>query len=104
MSHLDRYGRSGWREATDPRRLVITPRSVSRTIPVAVATWKAPSVVEVSAGALFRHGGDWAVVGVEADRSRLGTIVLSHAAGDRIVFHPSDRAADGATIRARRTG
>lgn len=75
-----------------------------------IAVWSAPDVVQVPLGALFRDDDSWAVYVVADGRARLRRIDLGRrgeslaevkqglAPGERVVFHPSERVADGTRI------
>jgi HlyD family secretion protein len=74
---------------------------------------RAPDVLQIPAGALFRSGEGWAVFVAEGGRLRERLVdvgrrsqaraeVLSGLAeGDRVVVYPSDRVADGVRYRER---
>ncbi|MHC5018871.1 MAG: efflux RND transporter periplasmic adaptor subunit [Planctomycetota bacterium] len=74
--------------------------------------WEGTDVLQVPASALFRHDDDWQVFVVEEGGAvRVRTVQVGRrnglaaqitsglGAGDRVVVHPDDRIADGATIR-----
>jgi HlyD family secretion protein len=75
--------------------------------------WRAESVLQVSQGAIFRHGDGWAVFRVEDAVTRLVPVRIGHrgetqveivsglAARDVVAVHPGDRVRDGARIEAR---
>ncbi|MBZ0238443.1 MAG: HlyD family efflux transporter periplasmic adaptor subunit, partial [Deltaproteobacteria bacterium] len=75
-----------------------------------IAVWSAPDVVQVPLGALFRDEESWAVYVVAGGRARLRRIDLGRrgeslaevkqglAPGERVVFHPSERVADGTRV------
>jgi HlyD family secretion protein len=75
-----------------------------------IVTWSAPSVLQVPLGALFRDGERWAVYVVDAGRARLRHVELGHRgsadaevtsgleAGQRVIFHPSERVRDGVRV------
>ncbi|MDY7001033.1 MAG: HlyD family efflux transporter periplasmic adaptor subunit [Thermodesulfobacteriota bacterium] len=76
--------------------------------------WEGKDVLQVSASALFRSRGRWAVFAVKDDtavlspvkigrRSALAAEVLSGLnKGDVVIVHPSDTVARGVRVRARR--
>ena len=75
--------------------------------------WQGEDVLQVPAGALFRHGDGWAVFAVDDDRAVRRPVSLGrrnvHAAqvlegltaGQRVVLHPSNRIDDGTRVRGR---
>jgi len=75
--------------------------------------WQGEDVLQVPAGALFRHGDGWAVFAVDDDRAVRRPVSLgrrnAHAAqvlegltaGQRVVLHPSNRIDDGTRVRGR---
>jgi HlyD family secretion protein len=75
--------------------------------------WQGEDVLQVPAGALFRHGDGWAVFAVTGDRTARRAVSLGHrsalaaevidglAAGERVVLHPSNRVEDGTRVRER---
>ena len=75
--------------------------------------WQGDDVLQVPAGALFRHGDGWAVFVVAGDRAVRRSIVLGHrsaeaaevidglTSGERVVLHPSNRIEDGTRVRER---
>ncbi len=74
---------------------------------------RAEDVVQVPPGAVFRHGGGWAVFRVRAGVARLARVEIGRRAdtgveiregleeGDAVVLHPSDRVADGVAVEGR---
>jgi HlyD family secretion protein len=76
-------------------------------------TWESADVLKIPAGALFRHGADWAVFRVEDTRAVTRVVRIGHnngldaevldglKDGDRVVLHPSDRVTDGVAVRPR---
>jgi HlyD family secretion protein len=79
-----------------------------------VVVWEADNVLKVPSGALFRHGGQWAVFLGDDDRARLRTITLGHDNGleaevltglepnQQVIVHPGDVIADGVAVEARK--
>jgi HlyD family secretion protein len=75
--------------------------------------WQGDDVLQVPAGALFRHGDGWAVFVVAGDRAVRRMVSLGHrsaeaaqvidglTSGERVVLHPSNRVEDGARVRER---
>ena len=75
--------------------------------------WQGDDVLQVPAGALFRHGDGWAVFVVAGERAVRRSIVLGHrsaeaaevinglTSGERVVLHPSNRVEDGSRVRER---
>ena len=75
--------------------------------------WQGEDVLQVPAGALFRHGDGWAVFVVAGDRAVRRMVSLGHrsaeaaqvidglTSGERVVLHPSNRVEDGARVRER---
>ena len=75
--------------------------------------WQGDDVLQVPAGALFRHGDGWAVFAVAGDRAVRRSIVLGHRSAEaaevidgltndeRVVLHPSNRIEDGTRVRGR---
>jgi HlyD family secretion protein len=78
-----------------------------------IVLWEAERVLQVPAGALFRHGGGWSVFVIEDGRARRREVGIGHrspdaaeilaglAAGETVVVHPGDRLEDGARVRTR---
>ena len=75
--------------------------------------WQGDDVLQVPAGALFRHGDGWAVFVVSGDRAVRRGVSLGHrsadaaqvidglTSGERVVLHPSNRVEDGTRVRER---
>lgn len=75
--------------------------------------WKGEGVLSIPVGALFRDGSDWATYVVQDGRARVRIITLGErnesfaqvlsgvTAGDRVILHPSDLVANGATVSHR---
>ena len=75
--------------------------------------WQGEDVLQVPAGALFRHGDGWAVFAVDDDRAVRRAVSLGRrnahaaqvleglAAGQRVVLHPSNRIDDGTRVKGR---
>lgn len=78
-----------------------------------IIIWEGRDVLQVPAGALFRHEGGWAAFVVQGGRARLQTVeggasnglqtqVLGGLAeGEQVIVHPSDRIQSGIAIAAR---
>jgi HlyD family secretion protein len=78
-----------------------------------IVIWEHDDVLQVSTGALFRRGSQWAVFAVRGDRAELRTIEIGRRnslaaqitagleAGDEVVLHPSDKVRDGVQVRRR---
>ena len=76
-----------------------------------IVTWKSPDALKVPAGALFRHGPDWAAFVIENGRARLRPVhtgpssgsetqvVDGLAEGDSVILYPGDRIRDGDRVR-----
>jgi len=79
-----------------------------------IVIWKGTNVLKVPAGALFRHGADWAVYVIENGRARrrLVTIgrnngleaeVLEHLAeNEQVILHPGDKVTDSVKVAIRK--
>ncbi len=75
-----------------------------------IVTWEGADVLKVPAGALFRHGEEWAVFAAKNDRAHLAVIQAGHnngleaevisglEEGAEVILHPSDRIEDGSKI------
>ncbi len=75
--------------------------------------WEGTDVLQVPAGALFRHGDGWAVFVVDGGLARQRPVEIGQRAGlvaqvrsglsvgERLVDHPDDRIRDGVRVRAR---
>ena len=75
--------------------------------------WEGADVLQVPAGALFRHRSGWAVFRVADGRAQLVPVEIGQragaavevksgvAAGDAVIAHPDDRVSDGARVKAR---
>jgi HlyD family secretion protein len=82
-------------------------------VEAAFVLWQGQDVLQVPAGALFRHGEGWAVFVVEDDRAVRREVSIGHrnaeaaevvgglTAGERVVLHPSNRIEDGVRVRER---
>lgn len=78
-----------------------------------IVIWEQEDVLQVSTGALFRRGSDWAVFVVRQDRAELQTIEIGHRnslaaqilsgleAGEEVVLHPSDKVRNGVHVQRR---
>jgi HlyD family secretion protein len=79
-----------------------------------IVVWESDNVLKVPAGALFRHGDDWAVFvlargRVEVRPVKLGQrnaseaeVITGLTAGDTVVQYPSDRIRAGVRVEAHR--
>ena len=75
--------------------------------------WERSDVVKVPTGALFRHGGSWAVFAVRGGRARLKDVRIGQRngleaevlkgllPGERVIAHPSDAVRDGVRVTTR---
>jgi HlyD family secretion protein len=75
--------------------------------------WEGADVLQVPAGALFRHRSGWAVFAVRDGRAALTPVEVGQragaavevnagvAAGDPVIGHPDDRVEDGVRVKAR---
>ena len=75
--------------------------------------WEGADVLQIPAGALFRHRDGWAVFAVEGGRAVLRPVEIGQRAGlvaevrsglsvgEKIVDHPDDKIRDGVRVRAR---
>ncbi len=75
--------------------------------------WEGADVLQVPAGALFRHGDGWAVYVVDGGRARLRPVAVGQraglvaqvdsglTAGERVVNHPDDKVRDGVRVKSR---
>jgi HlyD family secretion protein len=75
-----------------------------------ITIWQADDVVRVPSSALFRHEDAWAVFAIDGELAKLtpvevgrrstvqAEIVSGLEPGTRVIVHPSDRVADGATV------
>ena len=79
-----------------------------------ITTWEGQDVVKIPAGALFRKDPQtWAVFVTDDQTARTRKVKRGHSngieteitqgltPGDQVILHPSDKVADGVTIRAR---
>jgi HlyD family secretion protein len=78
-----------------------------------IIVWQGSDILRVPVSALFRDGGDWAVVLVANGIATLQPIVIGYvnshhaevldglASGDSVILHPSDRVAPGVEVVAR---
>jgi HlyD family secretion protein len=79
-----------------------------------ITVWEASDVLQVPAGALFRHGEGWAVFRIENGKARLSPLRVGRSNGletevldgleenCQVVVHPGDKVADGVRVTARR--
>ncbi len=75
--------------------------------------WEGTDVLQVPAGALFRHGDGWAAFAVRNGKARMQPVGVGHrgslgaevlsglSAGDSVVVHPGDAVRDGVRVRIR---
>jgi HlyD family secretion protein len=75
--------------------------------------WEGADVLQIPAGALFRHQSGWAVFVVADGRARLTPVDVGQraglvaqvrsglAVGDRLISHPDDKIRDGVRVKAR---
>ncbi|WP_226703116.1 efflux RND transporter periplasmic adaptor subunit [Microbulbifer elongatus] len=82
-------------------------------VDAAIEIWRADDVVQVPAGALFRHQKAWAVFKVVGDRAvrteveighqngRVAEILSGVSPGETIVLHPSERITHGVKLAKR---
>ncbi len=78
-----------------------------------IVTWHGERVLQVPTGALFRRGGDWMAFLFDAGKARLVKVEIAHnngvaaevvsglREGQRVLLHPPDTVADGASVKAR---
>jgi HlyD family secretion protein len=78
-----------------------------------IQVWQAGDVLQVPAGAVFRHDGGWAVYAVQGGRARLRAVTLGRRnpaqaqivsglePGERVVVYPGESVVDGARVEAR---
>jgi HlyD family secretion protein len=78
-----------------------------------IVVWEAGDVLKIPAGALFRHGENWAVFLVKDGKAVLREVEAGHAngletevlggleAGDEVILHPSDQIVDGRRVAPR---
>ena len=78
-----------------------------------IVTWHGERVLQVPTGALFRRGGDWMAFLFDGGKARLVKVEIAHnngvaaevvsglSEGQRVLLHPPDTVADGASVKAR---
>lgn len=78
-----------------------------------IVTWHGDNVLQAPTGALFRKGDDWMTFLLDGGRARLVKVEIAHnngiaaeilsglKQGQRIILHPPDSVADGATVKPR---
>jgi HlyD family secretion protein len=78
-----------------------------------IVVWRAEDVLQIPAGAVFRHDGNWAVYVVERGRARLRPVGIGRRnaslaevteglrEGERVVVYPSDNMDDGVRVEGR---
>ncbi|MGB8168255.1 MAG: HlyD family efflux transporter periplasmic adaptor subunit [Chthoniobacteraceae bacterium] len=79
-----------------------------------IVTWHADDVLQIPTGALFRRGGEWMTFAFDGGKARLAKVEIAHnngiaaevrsglKAGQRVILHPPDAVADGASVRPRK--
>jgi HlyD family secretion protein len=82
-------------------------------VEVRIIVWSRDNVLKVPTSSLFRHGTDWAVFLVEADRAvrrivRIGErngleaeVTSGLSGGERIIVYPSDSVTEGVKVVSR---
>jgi len=75
--------------------------------------WEGRDILQVPAGALFRHGDGWAAFAIGNGRARLRPVRIGHrgslaaevlsglSEGETVVVHPGDAVRDGVRVRPR---
>ena len=75
-----------------------------------ITTWRGDGVLAVPAGALFRHGNDWAVFVVSGGKAQRRIVQIGHQnadygevlsglkTGEAVVLYPNDQLADGSAV------
>jgi HlyD family secretion protein len=78
-----------------------------------IIIWEGKDVLQIPAGALFRHGDGWAVYVMEDGKAVLRPVKVGHnngleaevlsglEVGERVVVHPGDKIKDGVAITPR---
>ena len=78
-----------------------------------IGVWRDDSVLQVPAGAVFRHGGEWAVYTADGGRARLRPVQLGRRnpsraeirgglrEGDAVVVYPGDNLSEGTRVEER---
>ncbi len=79
-----------------------------------IVTWHADDVLQIPTGALFRRGGEWMTFVFDGGKARLARVEIAHnngvaaelrsglKVGQRVILHPPDAVADGASVRSRK--
>lgn len=82
-------------------------------VDAAISLWQGQDILQLPTGALFRSGGEWAVFRVVDDEAIKTIVRIGHNNGqtaeildglsedDTVVLHPSERIADGITLKQR---
>jgi HlyD family secretion protein len=82
-------------------------------VDASIVVWEQDDVLKVPAGALFRHGDDWAVYVISAGTAKLRIVDAGANSGlereirsgleegETVIVHPSDRIHDGASVAPR---
>ena len=78
-----------------------------------IVVWRAEDVLQIPAGAVFRHDGNWAVYAVEGGRARLRPVGIGRRnasraevteglrEGERVVVYPGDNLDAGVRVEGR---
>jgi HlyD family secretion protein len=78
-----------------------------------ITVWEGQEVLQVPAGAVFRHGDGWAVYAIEGGRARLRPVVIGRQngaaveivrgiePGGAVIVYPTDAVGDGTRVVAR---
>ena len=78
-----------------------------------IVVWEQADVLQVSTGALFRRGDEWAAFVVSQGRAVLRTVQIGQRnslfaeivdglrEGDQVILYPSDKVQDGSQVRRR---
>jgi HlyD family secretion protein len=79
-----------------------------------IVTWRSENVLQVPTGALFRRGGAWMTFVLDGGKARQTKVEIAHnngvaaevraglTEGQRVIVHPPDAIADGATVTTAR--
>jgi HlyD family secretion protein len=82
-------------------------------IEASILIWSGADVMTVPASAPFRHGGGWAVYGIERGRAHLAPIEIGHRTdamvevrrglrvGDQVIGYPGEQVREGTRVRER---
>jgi HlyD family secretion protein len=78
-----------------------------------IVIWSADDVLKAPAGALFRHGEDWAIFAIENGRAQLRRVQVGRSnaleteitagleEGTKVILHPGDKIQEGSRVAAR---